>query len=179
MKSSFVASLRSAAFSIIAVLSTSAAFAQTEELFGTRSIRGCGEPVRSKPNTQEIEALVRCTFEGKTGSRITLVEDIKVQTGGTRAYNQFSDGYATSIDTDAKVMPIRGSMTTYQCNKLSKFTKAQDGPYYVENANRNCLVVKQPNAEGKCYKTTFGDWKCSMQESIGPENYLADQPPPR
>jgi hypothetical protein len=41
------------------------------------------------------------------------------------------------------------------------------------------LVVKQPKAEGKCYKTTFGDWKCSMQQLIAPENFLADQPPPR
>ena len=51
--------------------------------------------------------------------------------------------------------------------------------YDVDNTNKNCLVVKQPNAEGKCYKTTFGDWWCGMQQLIGPENFLTDQPPPR
>ena len=99
------------------------AVAQTEPLFGTRAIRPCGEPVRSQPNPKEIETLIRCKFEKKSNDRITLVEDIRVEAGKTRAYNQFNDGYASGIDTDAKVLPIRGSLTTYQCNQLSKFSR--------------------------------------------------------
>ncbi len=173
MKSFRIAILLAAAFA--AVLTAAPAAAQTEELFGTRSIRACGDPVKSQPNTKQIEELIRCKFEKKSTDRITLVEDIKVEAGKTRAYNQFNDGYASGIDTDAKVLPIRGSLTTYQCNKLVK----DDGPYQKDNHGRNCLVVKQPNAEGKCFKTTFGDWWCGMQELIGPENFLHDQPPPK
>ena len=178
MKSPSVVLLWIASLSTMAV-APGAATAAVEAQFDTRAIQPCGEPVRSQPNTKEIEALIRCKYEKKTSDRIMLVEDIKVQAGGTRAYNQFSDGYATSIDTSAKVLPIRGSLTTYQCDTLSKFSKASVGRYYVDNTNKNCLVVKQPNAEGKCFKTTFGDWWCGMQELIGPENFLHDQPPPR
>ena len=151
--------------------------AAAEELFDTRAIKPCGDPVRSQPNTKEIEALIRCNFEKKMSDRIYLVEDIKVQAGGTRAYNQFSDGYATSIDTNAKVLPIRGSLTTYQCNPLSKFSKALAGRYYVDNTNESCLISRQPDAEGKRFKTTFGDWWCGMQQLNGPASTYG--PPPR
>jgi NAD-dependent SIR2 family protein deacetylase len=162
----------------LAVLAAGSAHAQAEPLFGTRAAVACGAPVRSQPNTKEIEAQIRCNTETKTNDRITLVEDIKVESGGLRAYNQFSDGYATSIDTSAKVMPIRGSLTRYQCNQLSKFSKVHT-TYDVDNTNKNCLVVKQPKAEGKCYKTTFGDWWCNMQQLVATEDYLMNQPPPK
>lgn len=164
-----------AAVVALASLACRPAFAETEAAFGTRAIRPCGEPVRSQPNTKEIEALVRCKVEQKTRDRITLIEDIKVEAGKTRAYNQFNDGYATGIDTDAKVLPIRGSLVSYQCNKLVD----DDGPYQKDNHGRNCLVVKQPRAEGTCYKTTFGDWTCGMQQLVDPSLFQHDQPPPK
>jgi hypothetical protein len=151
------------------------ASAQTDARFGTREPMACGDPVRSKPNEQQIKDLIRCKKENVTREYVTLIEDIKVETGGMRAYNQFSDGYATSIDTAEKVMPIRGSLTSYQCNPLTTVKKSV---YDVVNVGKNCLVVKQQHAEGKCFKTTFGDWWCGMQENVPSSNFEHDQPPP-
>lgn len=167
-----------AASALCALAWASPTLAQTEAEFATRSPVACGASVRSQPNTKEIEQLIRCNHEKKQSQTIYLVEDIKVEAGGTRSYNSYTDSYATGIDTSAKVLPIRGSLTTYQCVPLSKFSKYQ-GPYQVDNTNKNCLVVKQPKAEGKCFKTTFGDWWCGMSQSVATEDFLHDQPPPK
>ncbi len=162
---------------VASAISTGTAQAQTEPRFGTRSPLECGAPVKSQPNEQEMKMLIRCKFEKKTNDHITLLEDIKVESGKTRAYSQFLDGYATSIDTDAKVLPIRGSLISYQCNVITKLP-AHPSVYDVDNTGKNCMVVKQPHAEGKCYKTTFGDWWCGMQELVDPSLFVINQPPP-
>lgn len=123
-----------------------------DPVFKTRGPKTCNS-VTSVPTVAQIPALIQCTFEQKTAYDISLVTNIKVQTGGFRAYSQFQDGYATSIDTSAKVMPIRGSMVQWLCS--------QDR----DNPGANCSRVVKPQAEGECWKTTFGDWKCSMLDT--------------
>jgi hypothetical protein len=120
-----------------------------EPVFKTRGPRTCNS-VTSVPTVAQIPALVQCTLESKTAYAITLITNIKVQTGGFRAYSEFQDGYATGIDTSAKVMPIRGSMVQWLCSQ------DRDDP------GANCARANKPQAEGECWKTTFGDWKCSM-----------------
>lgn len=165
------------ALTLMVIASAGPASAQGEPRYGTRAIHVCGPPVRTQPNAQQIAALVQCNFEKKSNDRISLMEAITVQAGGLRAYNQFSDGYASGIDTSAKVLPIRGSLTTYQCNVISKPGPVR-GPYDTDNSGKNCLVVRQPKAEGKCYKTTFGDWWCGMSQQVPPEDFLMNQAPP-
>jgi hypothetical protein len=177
MKSTDLATALAGVFALIIVASADSVHAETDPRFGTRSPLTCGAPVRSQPNIAQIKALIQCNYEKRTNDRIYLVEEINVQAGGTRAYSQFSDGYATGIDTAAKVLPIRGSLTTYQCSALEK-PGSDPGPYYKDNTGKNCLVVHQTKAEGKCFKTTFGDWWCGMQELVSPSEFLHDQPPP-
>lgn len=120
-------------------------------IFKTREPRTCNS-ITSVPTVAQIPALMQCQMESKTPYNITLITNIKVQAGGFRAYSSFADGYATSIDTNAKVMPIRGSMVQWLCS--------QDR----DNPGANCERIVKPQAEGKCYKTTFGDWKCGMTD---------------
>jgi hypothetical protein len=123
-----------------------------EPVFKTRGPRTCNS-VTSVPTVAQIPALIQCGFESKTAYDISLMTNIKVQAGGFRKYSEFQDGYATSIDTSAKVMPIRGSMVQWLCS--------QDR----DNPGANCARVNKPQAEGKCFKTTFGDWKCGMSDT--------------
>jgi hypothetical protein len=120
--------------------------------FNTRSPRTCKQ-VTSTPTAAQIPALIQCGFEYETSSAIALMTDIKVQTGGFRAYSPTLDANASSIDTAAKVMPIRGSMVQWNCT-TAKF-----------NPGTNCSRINKTQAEGKCWKTTFGDWKCGMSDS--------------
>lgn len=34
----------------------------------------------------------------------------------------------------------------------------------LANAGKNCTSYDQPKAEGVCWKTTFGDWGCNMND---------------
>ena len=135
--------------------------------YGTRPPRTC-EKVRSVPTVPQIQALVQCNFEYTTSSAIALLEDVKVEVGGMRAYNALLDANASGIDTDAKVMPIRGSMVQYNCSNI----KGNPG-----SEGHNCSVVRKPRAEGKCYKTTFGDWACGMSDAYDISGEYR-QPPP-
>ncbi len=177
MTSSDLATALAAAFALIAAASPDSVHAQAEPRFGTRSPSTCGAPVRSQPNVAQIKALIQCNFEKKSNDRINLVDVITVQAGGKRSYSQYLDSYATGIDTDAKVLPIRGSSTTYMCSPVEKLP-LHPTVYDHDNTGKNCLVVKQPKAEGKCYKTTFGDWWCGMSQTVDPSDFLHDQPPP-
>lgn len=133
-----------------------------EPVFKTRGPRTCNS-VTSVPTVAQIPALIQCESENKSAYNIYLVTNIKVQAGGFRKYSPTLDAYATSIDTDAKVMPIRGSMVTWLCS--------QDR----DNPGANCAKVNKPQSEGKCFKTTFGDWKCGMSDTnhIDMEYHLA------
>lgn len=123
-----------------------------DAVFKTREPRTCNS-VTSVPTVAQIPALIQCQRESKSPYSIYLLSNIKVQAGGFRAYSQFQDGYATSIDTSAKVMPIRGSLVQWLCSQ------DRDKP------GANCSRKSEPKAEGTCWKTTFGDWKCSMLDA--------------
>ena len=124
--------------------------------YGSRDPQTCADtksPAKGAITAAQAAKYVVCAQDGEQSSLLYLIENVKVSVGGSRAYNSFSDSYATSIDTNAPVYPIRGSLDKYQCDKVSS-----------DNAKRNCTLYHEPKAEGKCYKTTFGDWYCSMHD---------------
>jgi hypothetical protein len=147
--------------------------------FGAREPRVSCAPVKSMPNTDQIKALVQCDDEYHSNNNlIYLDENLSVQAGGTRSYSQFSDGYATGIDTDAPVLPIRGSLDSYQCAPLSKFTNTGT-VYDTDNTDKNCVITPIRQAQGTCYRTTFGDWLCHLNKGGVSSTDRRDQPPPR
>jgi hypothetical protein len=147
--------------------------------FGTRLPRTTCAPVRSMPNAEQIKALVQCDDEYHSNNElIYLDQNLSVQAGGTRRYSQFSDGYATGIDTNAPVLPIRGSLDSYQCAALSKYTN-KGTVYDTDNTGKNCVISPIRQAQGTCYRTTFGDWLCHLNENSETSMNKLDQPPPR
>jgi hypothetical protein len=147
--------------------------------FGAREPRISCAPVKSMPNTDQIKALVQCDDEYQSNDNlIYLDENLSVQAGGTRRYSQFSDGYATGIDTDAPVLPIRGSLDSYQCAPLSKFTN-KGTVYDTDNTGKNCVITPIRQAQGTCYRTTSGDWLCHLNEGGDSSTDRRDQPPPQ
>lgn len=87
-----------------------------------------------------------------------------VAPGRTYERNQ---GARYNIDVTKPVFAIRGSMESYQCS-----------PTYGTPTGRNCAITHSRNAEGDCYRTTFGDWRCFMVDGQARPNETTDQPPP-
>lgn len=115
------------------------------------------EPTKGAISAEQAKQYFICGVEGESSSSfswLTLVENVKVEVGKARPYQQLSDSHPDT-DTTAPLYPIRGRFTQYQCDQLSS---------YDRNTGKNCAVFNNPNATGVCYKTTFGDWNCKMND---------------
>ena len=81
--------------------------------------------------------------------------------GTSRPYAYNADSHSTSIDTTAKVYPIRVTADLLDCHKES-----------------TCSTSHADKSEGTCYKTTFGDWQCYFSQVFGVTKGAVDLPPP-
>jgi hypothetical protein len=107
------------------------------------------------PNPRQAAALVQCTMDVDRPTGLFLMQEVTLAMEAPRAYAGETDGNLAEIDMTAPVIALSGSLKVYWCSPV--------GPGYP--AGRNCQMSPTPMAAGKCWKTTFGDWKCNL---IGP-----------
>ena len=119
--------------------------------YQTREPRLC-KPVNSPPTTGQAAALVQCTMDQDRPTGLFLMQEVMVQIGAPRNYLVDIDGELLAIDPTALVYPLVGSLKHYWCSPV--------GIGYP--AGKNCTLSPMPQAAGKCWKTTFGDWKCNL-----------------
>jgi len=114
------------------------------------------EPTQGAPSAEQARAYMISGFEHEKGSgtlgELYLTEDVKVEVGKGRPFEQ-EDG-SGDADIHELVYPVRGSYTYYRCYPISS----------AHPEGQSSVKVECPNAEGICYKTSFGDWKCSMAD---------------
>jgi hypothetical protein len=148
-----------------------APFAQAQGVgakYGTRDPAVCKstkEPEKGAPTAEQVAQYVRCGYEREDtrNDNLWLKENLKAEIGKGRPYT--SDLINMSdADTTQPVYPIRGSFVQYMC----RITKYAPG--------KNCSMWESPAATGLCYRTTFGDWKCGMQDLNSKVSH--NQPPP-
>ena len=136
--------------------------------YGARDARSCPDtraPARGAPSAAQAAQYVTCAQEGVFGSSssLGLVEHVRVDVGAGRPYQHVVDSFQ-DIDPHQLVYPIRGSFTGYQCTLLT-------GPNgYPNLRGHNCSVRENTHATGVCFRTTFGDWRCGMQDTSVPVN---------
>jgi hypothetical protein len=124
--------------------------------FGARMNRVCGS-VTDQPNADEAAALVQCNSDSQTASSLVNFQNVKIQTGSTRPFGLERDSSLDSADTTSRVMPIRGTETMVTCYVINAT---------YEPAGQNCRATDITKGEGVCYKTTFGDWKCTLNGEL-------------
>jgi hypothetical protein len=139
--------------------------------YGSRDAHTCGStkaPGKGAPSEKVVTEAILCSTEHVASQMLYLVEDLKVEIAPKgRPYNPSSD-LMTDIDTDVPVYTIRGSLNKWQCAANSDILK---------NQGKNCSRYAQPQANGRCYKSTFGDWKCSMIDLNSTQ--VSKLPPPK
>jgi len=122
------------------------------------------------PNPTQAAALVRCRIETERSNELWLMKDVRVEIGGGRPYNRSIDTSITEADVNVPVYPIRGSFIWSICNTRSSVV------VFGKSPDRNCRETDVPQATGACWRTTFGDWSCTL--GGGPVgNPRPDQPP--
>lgn len=137
--------------------------------FGVRDARSCNR-LTTKPTAAQIPTLIQCAKDNHSSRDfISIWEDITVETGSMRPYNYNRDHHYSGIDTTSQLLPIRGTMTQVSCSAISRMRPSNEG--------KNCMITVMPTAEGDCFKTSFGDWSCDM-EDFHPKPAQQQVPPP-
>jgi len=140
--------------------------------YGARDPRDCPDakqPTRGAMSAAQATQYVICGLEHVYGENLYLAENVKVTVGGGIPYNPNNFPYATDIDPEATVYPIRAGFEKYQCGRLSTVS---------DDKGKNCTVYRSQKATGVCVKTTFGDWRCSITSSDQADTKY-NMPPPQ
>jgi hypothetical protein len=155
----------------LAIASPVAAQPGSGAAYGSRDAHTCGStkaPGKGAPSEKVVTEAILCSTEHIASRMLYLVEDLKFEIAPKgRPYNPRSD-LMTDIDTDVPIYSIQGSLTTWQCSEHSDIMK---------NQGKNCNRYDQPKANGRCYKSTFGDWKCSLYDLNS--THTSQLPPPK
>lgn len=138
------------------------------QTYQSRNPRVCAK-MMNPPNAAQAAALVQCSTESDTSGSmtplITLLTDVEVEIGAPRDFILGPDN-RSDIDPKAKVYPIRGKGTMWQCFPAAGYP-----------AGQNCLTYPAAaGGQGTCYKTTFGDWTCRMSTG-GPRQIRGQKGP--
>jgi len=120
--------------------------------YQARAPRTCAT-VNSPPSLSQATVMVQCSMEALTALGLGLVQDVKIEMGSSRPFVYQTDAGLPGIDLTAKVYPLRGSYTAYFCRLINNMSPA----------GQSCIKSAVPVAQGWCWKTSFGDYKCVMQ----------------
>ena len=122
--------------------------------FTARNPRLCTK-LMSPPNASQAKALVQCDHESRsimTGMNpvVFLVTDVSVEVASPRKFMMSVDA-GPDIDVTAPVYPIQGVATGWRCLSTRSIP-----------AGQNCGKHVTSPGVGECWRTPFGDWRCSM-----------------
>jgi hypothetical protein len=120
--------------------------------YQSRAPRTCST-VTSPPSASQAAVMVQCSMDAMSAFGVGLIQDVKLQMGKPRPFVYWTDAGLAGIDLTATVIPLQGSYTGYLCNTISNMAPA----------GQSCIKSVVPVAQGWCWKTSFGDFKCKMQ----------------
>jgi hypothetical protein len=128
---------------------------------GPRTCSTTALPKSGAIGAAQARAYVICGYEKdyQGGSRnLYLIGHVQVQVGAGRPYEHVRDSLQ-DIDPHKQVYDIRGSSVKYSC--------ALPGETVLPKS-KQCTHTVEKTDEGKCYQTTFGEWRCTWSDFYAP-----------
>jgi hypothetical protein len=136
---------------------------------GPRTCSSRSQPASGSLSAANARAYVICgsemDYQGGA-ENLFLFSQVKVQVSRGRPYEHVRDSLQ-DIDPHKLVYDIRGSSVAWVCG-------LPGGP------NKPCARTVNPNDEGKCYQTTFDEWRCTWGDfsvSMSTDTRLMVAPP--
>ena len=131
----------------------------------------------SEPKTGPISAAqamiyVACRAEGdrevKMEGTVYFIDILSLQVDPKPRQVTLRDiqNYGGTIDPEKPTYTLTGSVVSYACFGLGN----------IYQRGQNCIVRRIPQSLGKCYKTPFKDWRCSM--GVLSQTSESKMPPP-
>jgi hypothetical protein len=124
-------------------------------------------------DSNAVMALVRCEREQATASdELWLIEDFAVQIGAARPHKGREELMTMAdSDTSKSVHSLRGSWTWVVCRDPKAIAYSGGDPA------KNCGQARVAKAEGACWASSFGTWRCNMTGPAAARE--VGYPPPR
>jgi hypothetical protein len=144
--------------------------------YGSREPTQCAQmtaPKKGPPSNAQAAQYLKCGMEiGGTGGTLNLLQEVNVQVAPKgRQYNPRAP--IPNVDTTFPIYDIRGNYVKYICSPV--YSSNLTG----SNVGKSCYSYAHPKAEGVCWKTTFGDWGCTMSDGNGIYSQKSNQAPPQ
>lgn len=122
--------------------------------YGTRDPRICNR----RPDhftAAEAKDVFICDAEHEFNGRLYLVSDVSIDVAKSRPFDPAIDAMKAGIDQSQPVFDIRATYNNYQCSPIPAS--------HFDNPNiRTCSQFRATNAPGGCFKSTSGDWHCTL-----------------
>lgn len=126
--------------------------ARMNATYAARDPRRCSSVI-ARPNQGQAAVLIQCTMEVAGSIGVRLMQNVRVEMSAPRDFQPDLDGRLKDLDARAPIIPVIGSAMSYYCSSVA---------FGLYHAGTNCAVSPMPQTPGRCWKTTFGDWKCSL-----------------
>ena len=160
---------------LLTLLAPTITHAQNIDVGTNRQPRTCSST--SEPKTGPISAAqamiyVACEAEGdrrvKMGGTVYFIDILSLQVDPKPRQVTLRDveNYGETIDREKPTYTLMGSVVSYTCFGLGN----------IYQRGQNCIGRRIPQSLGKCYKTPFKDWRCSM--STYSQTSESKMPPP-
>ena len=162
---------------LLTFLTPSLIHARPKDVGTNRQPRTCSST--SEPKTGPISAAqamiyVACRAEGdqtvKTPGIVDFIDILSLEVDPKPRQVTLRDvqDYGEAIDREKPTYTLTGSVVSYACSGV--------GPGHSAQRGQNCTVRRIPQSLGKCYKTPFKDWRCSM--GVYSQTSESKMPPP-
>ena len=129
---------------------------------GPRTCSSTTQPSNGPISAAQARSYVICGYEKVYqggAEQLYLIGNVQVQVSSGRPYQHVRDSLE-AIDPHKLVYDIRGSSVTYTCSQ------PYTGPALPKP--QPCRRTPNPHDEGRCYQTTFGDWRCTWADLTAP-----------
>ncbi|MBN9219276.1 MAG: hypothetical protein J0I79_15105 [Mesorhizobium sp.] len=157
------------AFVVLAIFWVNPARAGIGEQFGARDPAVCpettSEPSDGPISAEQASVYVLCEVEyySTHSGDLKLAEFTPIEVGEPRTFNIDHD--PSAADSDQPIQDIYAQRyITYTCSPLND-----------SNQGSNCTSLEIDNAEGECFKTRQGLWRCVFAINA---NYITGRGPP-
>jgi hypothetical protein len=127
--------------------------------YGTREPATCPgrtAPLKGAPSADQATQYFICDAEHELSSHLFLVTNVKVQVAPA-SHPASRSILGGDLDPTQPIWDIHGSFMQYQCSQAATWDNAFARTH-------NCSTNDMPTATGYCYKSTSGEWHCTMSD---------------
>jgi TPR repeat len=142
--------------------------------FGTnrqpRTCESTSTPQSGRISAAQAMTYAACEAETKrNNSSVRFIDILNLEVAPPHIAGNDEIRRYNEVNITNPVYKLRGSVVAYTCYSIGSL---------VHKSGENCTVTRIPQASGRCFRKTDGDWSCAIQTFTFPDTSEQHLPPP-